>query len=115
MDSRGVGLAEAALGLGVSHQTVAHWRSQGVPARRLAQVGYWMAQRDRGGEVGARRTLVIDATREQFTTWNQAASAEGRLIEDWAREGLDDLAREALETGELKELPPVQNTGQEAS
>lgn len=83
----------------ISQQTVLHWRSQGIPARRQAEVVEWMAarQREEFGEPLSNlphRTLVVDATAEEWHAWEQAALASGQTLTDWAHNGLLRLASE---------------------
>jgi hypothetical protein len=48
--------------------------------------------------------LFVQATPEQFRHWNDAALAEGKRIEDWAIEVLDEEARLYFENPQ-RELP----------
>lgn len=41
------------------------------------------------------QNLVISASPSQFRAWNSASLAAGKLIEDWARDGLDRMAAKA--------------------
>lgn len=41
------------------------------------------------------QNLVISASNEQFRAWNAASLAASKLIEDWARDGLDRMASQA--------------------
>lgn len=41
------------------------------------------------------QNLVISASPTQFRAWNSASLAAGKLLEDWARDGLDKAALEA--------------------
>lgn len=106
MDERGLSAEEAGKALGVSAQTVKNWRSVGVPERRQAHVKFFMSTWSTAPASGTQtqQPLVIHATREQFRRWNKAAVLQDKLIEDWATEGLDELARE-WEAGGLKALP----------
>lgn len=84
----------------ISQQTVLHWRSQGIPARRQAEVVEWMAAREREefGEPAAdlpHRTLVVSpVSAGEWHAWEQAALASGQTLTDWARNGLAQLAEE---------------------
>ena len=104
MDGKGLKASDVAQRFGVSEQTIAHWRSQGVPERRAAHVNYIISAWSDAAPAGQLQPLLIHATREQFRRWNKAAVLQGKLIEDWATGGLDELAAE-WEAGDLKALP----------
>lgn len=90
-------LEQAAEMFGVEKQTVANWRSAGVPVRRAPHVRAVMDKYPMHGGGTAQllnQPLLIQASRDQFRRWNAAAVREGKLIEDWAIEGLDQLAAE---------------------
>ena len=78
--------------LDVSPQTIRNWRADAIPPRRHEAVLRVMREWDVNPmtQVGSR--LSIQATDEQFRSWNKAALDAGKLIEEWAREGLDGLA-----------------------
>ena len=80
--------------LDVSPQTIRNWRASGIPKRRYHAVRRLMREWDFSinAQIGPR--LSIPASDKQFRAWNAAALAEGKLIEDWARDGLDLLAQE---------------------
>lgn len=80
--------------LDVSPQTIRNWRASGIPKRRHEAVRRLMREWDfkANAQIGSR--LSISASDKQFRSWNAAALAEGMLIEDWARDGLDQLAQE---------------------
>ncbi len=80
--------------LGISLQTLHNWRSAGIPPRKRTQVARLMADWDK--IESSLNTLQIRASAEQFTRWNWAALNQGKLIEEWAREGLDEFARECF-------------------
>ncbi|GEM_PF-1730958 len=80
--------------LGISIQTLRNWRCSGIPPRKREHVAQLMADWDKIQSSLA--TLQIRASSEQFTRWNWAALQKGKLIEEWAREGLDEIARSAI-------------------
>lgn len=95
MDSHKLTSAGAAEALHVSAQTIRHWRSQGVPNRKRSQVLQWMETYNplaKEIEELRQQTLLIRASQEQFTNWNHAALREGKIMEDWARDGLETMA-----------------------
>lgn len=105
MDSRGLKTKDVAAELHVDEATIRNWRSQGVPPRREPHVRKYMmewkprssdaSEESRESELAAlRQNLVIYPTKDQFNAWNRAAMREGKLICDWAAEGLDALAAE---------------------
>ena len=110
MDARGLKADDVAAKFDVSPQTISHWRSQGVPDRRLAHVRYIMnswegAPRSAPAAAGM-QTLVIHPTRDQFRNWNTAALRQGLLIEQWAIEGLDRMAGEEESAKHRGTRPP---------
>lgn len=97
MDRRGIKIETLADHLNVERQTVANWRSKGVPERRVDHLSRVMATWDEPkpeSPTVPAQTLVIYPTREQFRRWNTAAMEKSMLLEDWAVNGLDDLAKE---------------------
>lgn len=96
MDARKLSAAQVAERLGVQAQTIRNWRACGVPARKEDHLRQVMAEWDArpGAALGA---LLLRPTPEEFRAWNQAALEEGKLIEDWAIEGLNRLAEEEVE------------------
>ena len=98
MDARGISAEVVAAALDVGVQTVKNWRSIGVPERRKAHVAYFMdSWHDAAAPPAAplRQTIIVHPTVEQFRLWNRAAISkkEPQLIEDWALQGLDYLAK----------------------
>lgn len=93
MDAKDLTAQDFAERLGVQAQTVRNWRSAGVPERKVDHVRAVMAQWDShpSSRLGA---LVVRATAMQFRQWNRAALDRGMLMEDWAAEALDEMARE---------------------
>lgn len=88
---------------GITEQTARHWRSKGVPSTRQDFVSRTIAEWADGSSIGPR--IQIQATDSQFRAWNRAAlECEGgpKLIEDWAREGLDQMACEFFDDPQLK-------------
>jgi hypothetical protein len=97
---------------GISEQTARHWRSKGVPESRQDFVSRTIAEWADGSSIGPR--IQIQATDAQFRAWNRAANeCEGgpKLLEDWAREGLDQMAHEYFTNPQLslalRSLPPA--------
>lgn len=86
--------------LDVSPQTIRNWRASSVPKRKEEAVRRLMREWDSNPRAHLGRNLVVNATYEQFRAWNQAANATDggpKLLEDWAREGLDEMAKEFFE------------------
>jgi len=99
MDERRLKASDMARAFHVAEQTIHHWRSSGIPARRQAQVAEWIAERERG-EFGDSidslrpRAFVLEGTREEFDAWQRAALSEGKIFDEWVHDGLIRLARE---------------------
>ena len=112
MDSKELRAKDVAKRFGVSVQTIAHWRSKGVPERKQPHVNYVIAcwSNPTAAELGS--TLLLKPSASQFRAWNQAALDEGQLLEEWAIAGLDQYAGElGIEpTLKVADYPP-QNGG----
>lgn len=92
MDAQKLKVSAVAQRFGISEQTAFNWRSNGVPKSRQDFVSRIIAEWASGSAIGPR--LSVQATDEQFRAWNRAALDEGKIIEDWARDGLDAMAKE---------------------
>jgi transcriptional regulator with XRE-family HTH domain len=107
MDSKKLRADDVCKRFGVSRQTIAHWRSQGVPERKQPHVNYVITcwENPTASEMGS--TLLIKPSASQFRAWNSAALHEQQLIEEWAIEGLDKYASElGIESIKVAEDPP---------
>jgi len=97
MDAHRLRAEDVAKALHLSEQTVRNWRSVGIPPRKRSAVEEFMQNYQ--SRLDARlaelriQTIVIETTREEFRQWNAAALAEGKLIEDWIKDGLNRLAQ----------------------
>jgi transcriptional regulator with XRE-family HTH domain len=106
MKAHGMSLRSAAELFQVEKQTIANWRSSGVPERRRPHVRLVIAENPPCGRTGRPQgvqQLTIHATREQFRRWNLAALSQSppMLIEDWAIESLDRLASDWIRERKL--------------
>jgi transcriptional regulator with XRE-family HTH domain len=93
MDSKELRAKDVAERFGVSEQTISHWRSQGVPDRRQPHVNYVITcwEKPTAAELGS--TLLLKPSAAQFNAWNQAwRHSQFATLEQWAIEGLDELA-----------------------
>jgi|688.fasta_scaffold396759_2 hypothetical protein len=86
--------AQVAPILGISIQTLRNWRCSGIPPRKREYVARFIADFENARTL--KTTLQIRASSEQFTRWNWAALQKGKLIEEWAREGLDEIAKGSI-------------------
>lgn len=111
MDSLKLKAPTVANRFGITEQTVNHWRSKGVPKSRKEFAARTMAEWASGSAIGP--CIQVQATAEQFRNWNQAALDQGKLMEVWARESLDELAREHFANPQmslpLRPLPKPMN------
>lgn len=88
---------DVAKDLGNSTKTISTWKSIGIPkGKRFAcQALMDKATEQNQAELDdIRNTLVMHPTHAQFTNWNKVALRSGQTIEDWAFEGLEQLAAE---------------------
>lgn len=94
MDERKLKAPDVNKRFGVSVQTIAHWRSQGVPERKQSHVNYVIScwSNPTAAEIGS--ALLLKPTAAQFREWNLAALEQRQLLEEWAIEGLDKYAGE---------------------
>lgn len=92
MDSAGVSTKDACQRFGISKQTLYNWRSNGVPESKQSHVNYVIScwSNPTAAEIG--ETLLLRPTPEQYRNWSMAALQERKILEDWAFEGLDELA-----------------------
>lgn len=95
MDRKGLRPDELADRFGVERQTIANWRSAGVPKRRTAHVLSVMASwPDAPGPSGPNiQPLLLQATIDQFDRWNRAALSEGKIVREWIIESLDKMSK----------------------
>lgn len=99
MDSQKLKVTAVASRFGISEQTAFNWRSKGVPVGRQEFVTRTIAEWSSGSAIGPR--LHVQATDAQFRAWNMAAMEAGKLMEDWARDGLDEMAQEYFSNPQL--------------
>lgn len=80
--------------LGKEVQTIYNWRNKGVPKSQRVACQYLIdrSQEERFEEVKSQ--LVLRPTADQLRAWNEAALSVGKTIEDWAFEGLEEMAEE---------------------
>ena len=102
MNSKSLRAQDVCKRFGVSEQTIAHWRSKGVPDRKQPHVNYVIACWENPTAAALGSTLLLKPTGEQFRAWNRAALDEDQLIEDWAIAGLDRYAEELGIGSDLK-------------
>lgn len=98
MDSNHLKAGDVATALHVEAQTVRNWRASGIPLRSQARVAEWMAtlNREKAGDPANElqgQTLLLFPSPTEFQAWGLAALASGKLIPDWAKDGLNHLAR----------------------
>jgi SOS-response transcriptional repressor LexA len=115
MDKHGLTAASISPLIKKEAGTINNWRSNGVPERDSvrAHVTAFMEQYDAERDIEAEHLDVInlEISAERFDAWNRAALAEGKIIRDWAVEGLDRLAKAefakiaSFESVSLFELP----------
>lgn len=97
LDARGISSDDAAKLFGVEPQTIRNWRSSGVPERRRLHVEAVMANHGKAGEPGPRMLteITIRPSLPQLQSWHNAAQSQGKDLETWTIDGLDQLAAEA--------------------
>lgn len=103
MDSLNLKASSVTSRFGISAQTVFNWRSNGVPPSRQEFVSRIIAEWTSGSAFGPR--LVVHANEQQFRAWNDAANnceSGPKRLEDWVKDGLDELAREYFDDPQLK-------------
>jgi len=92
MDGKNLKAPAVASHFGVKEQTIHHWRSRGVPDGRLDYVRRLMSEWSSINPFGPR--IVLNPSESQFRRWNKASLAVNQTVEDWAINGLDQLAAE---------------------
>lgn len=102
MDTQKLKVSAVCSRFGISEQTAFNWRSKGVPKSRQDFVSRVIAEWSNASAIGPR--IQVQATDAQFRAWNLAANdcENGpKTIEEWARDGLNELAREYFSNPQL--------------
>jgi hypothetical protein len=93
MNSKELRAKDVCKRFGVSEQTIAHWRSKGVPERKQPHVDYIISCWEKPTAATLGSTLLIKPTPAQFNAWNEAwRHSNYPTLEQWAIDGLDDFA-----------------------
>ena len=115
MEAEGLKPKDLAPELNKEVQTIFNWKSKGVPKAQWVACEAVMERhhaRNTGAPGGEDPVFVIKPSYEQFQNWNRAALDAGKLIEDWAMDGLDAIAEEmaarALAVAEEKAVYPTE-------
>ena len=90
----GISREQIAESTGNSKQTISNWRSNGIPQGKQLGCQSLIDQHNLAAYKEIRHSIPLQPSHAQFRRWNQAALKRGKLIEDWAFEGLDLLADE---------------------
>jgi transcriptional regulator with XRE-family HTH domain len=93
-DIHGITREDIAQETGNSKQTISKWRSIGIPRGKEFGLRSYMQRQLRRDTEEIRYKIALEPTRLQFNRWNSAALAERKTIEDWAFDGLEDMAAE---------------------
>lgn len=91
-DANNIGREHIAKATGNSKQTVSNWKSVGIPKAKRLECQDMMNSSKQPELEEMRNRIVFELERGQFTRWNQAALDAGKTIEDWAFEGLEQMA-----------------------
>lgn len=98
---------QVATALGNSRQTLSSWKSIGIPkGKRFACKA--LLDSHKAGTSSATNIIIMRPSYDQFQRWNRAALSEGKTIEDWAFDGLEEMAAEhfaKIPTGHPYALP----------
>jgi hypothetical protein len=117
MDARRLKAADVCDGLHVSEQTIANWRSDGVPARRVPHVEAFMRdwvetaipihEPSIAEYFPPGSSLVLTPGEDRFDRWTAAFKASPcKTFKEWAETGLDERADKELGT---QKAPAVGN------
>lgn len=90
--SNGITRDQIAKATGNSPKTISTWRSIGIPKGKQLCCQSLIDQHKLQVFQELRNSIQLQPTHAQFKRWNQAALDNGKLIEDWAFEGLEELA-----------------------
>ena len=83
-------------------QTISNWKSAGIPKGQKFACQAFMDQHERDKKMEkVKNSLVFTPSHTQFLRWNKAALQEGKTIEEWAFDGLEQIADELLAPQEL--------------
>ena len=92
--TNGIDRNQIAEATGNSAQTISKWRSIGIPKGKQLGCQSLIDQHKLDAYKEIRHSIPLQPSHAQFRRWNQAALDQGKLIEDWAFNGLDLLADE---------------------
>lgn len=81
-----------------SETTIGKWRSRGVPTGKILACQSLMDKSHQKQMEELRNNLILRPTYDQFKRWNKKALDEGKIIEDWALEGLEKMADDYFES-----------------
>lgn len=104
MDRRKLKASDVAPRFGITNQTVFNWRSNGVPESRQEFVARTIAE---WPPVDG-HPIIVTPTATQYAAWQRATSQRSidtglpMTLEEWAVEGLDQLAFEHFNDPQLK-------------
>jgi hypothetical protein len=93
-DAHQISREDIAQETGNSKQTISKWRSIGIPKGKEFGLRSFMERHLRTDTEEIRHRMLLEPTHAQFNRWNRAALAANKTIEDWAFEGLEEMATE---------------------
>jgi len=109
-DSNGITRDQIAEATGNSPKTISTWRSIGIPKGKRLGCQSLIDQHHSITQLQDERSNIqFKPSHSQFKRWNQAALDQGKLIEDWAFEGLEQMAEEHFNS-KLKVAESEQST-----
>lgn len=91
-DAHQVSRDDIAQETGNSKQTISKWRSIGIPKGKEFGLRSFMQRQLRSDTEDIRHKMVLYPSHTQFNRWNRASLAAGKTIEDWAFDGLEEMA-----------------------
>ena len=91
-DAHQVSREDIANETGNSKQTISNWKSNGIPKGKEFGLRSFMDRQLRSDTEQIRHSMVLHPSHAQFNRWNKAALAAHKTIEDWAFDGLEEMA-----------------------
>ena len=91
-DAHQVSRDDIAQETGNSKQTISNWKSNGIPKGKEFGLRSFMQRQLRSDTEDIRHRMILEPSRAQFNRWNKASLAANKTIEEWAFDGLEEMA-----------------------
>ena len=99
--------------LGISNpRTISNWRSIGIPERKKPFVDKFVESWEERKVLALNHKGIIplEVDRITFNSWNKAALRDGKIMEDWIRDTLENAAQEEFEPRNVTPMPTTKKS-----